>query len=121
MTVKNPHTPEPPASESAASESAASERAASEPPASGRAAHEVAHEAADEAALRGEPPAPPQGLAGRWARVTAQPEAGMSTAEYAVGTVAACAFAAVLYRVVTGGSIVSALGDLVESALGVLS
>ena len=30
-------------------------------------------------------------------------EAGMSTAEYAVGTVAACAFAAVLYRVVTGG------------------
>jgi hypothetical protein len=45
----------------------------------------------------------------------------MSTAEYAVGTVAACAFAAVLYRVVTGGSIVSALGDLVESALGVLS
>src|SRR3712207_8200457 len=35
--------------------------------------------------------------------------AGMSTAEYAVGTVAACAFAAVLYRVVTGGSIVTAL------------
>ena len=34
-------------------------------------------------------------------------DAGMSTAEYAVGTVAACAFAAVLYRVVTGGSKVS--------------
>jgi hypothetical protein len=48
-------------------------------------------------------------------------EDGMSTAEYAVGTVAACAFAAVLYRVVTGGSIVSALGDLVESALATLS
>ena len=31
----------------------------------------------------------------------------MSTAEYAVGTVAACAFAAVLYRVVTGGSVVT--------------
>ncbi|MBM7807178.1 hypothetical protein JOD57_003015 [Geodermatophilus bullaregiensis] len=60
-------------------------------------------------------------LAGRWDRVAATAEAGMSTAEYAVGTVAACAFAAVLYRVVTGGSIVSALGDLVESALGVLS
>ncbi|MGR7025131.1 DUF4244 domain-containing protein [Geodermatophilus sp. URMC 62] len=97
MTVENPHTPE--------------------PPASGRAAHEVAHGAAPQ----DEPPAPPPGPAGRWARVTAQPEAGMSTAEYAVGTVAACAFAAVLYRVVTGGSIVSALGDLVESALGVLS
>jgi hypothetical protein len=60
-------------------------------------------------------------LARRWARVRATGEAGMSTAEYAVGTVAACAFAAVLYRVVTGGSIVSALGDLVESALATLS
>jgi hypothetical protein len=45
----------------------------------------------------------------------------MSTAEYAVGTVAACAFAAVLYRVVTGGSVVDALGDLVSSALATLS
>jgi hypothetical protein len=57
----------------------------------------------------------------RWARVRATGEAGMSTAEYAVGTVAACAFAAVLYRVVTGGSIVDALGNLVESALSTLS
>ncbi|MGY1780992.1 DUF4244 domain-containing protein [Geodermatophilus sp. SYSU D01036] len=62
-----------------------------------------------------------RGLAARWTRVRATAEAGMSTAEYAVGTVAACAFAAVLYRVVTGGSVVSALGDLVESALGALS
>jgi hypothetical protein len=45
----------------------------------------------------------------------------MSTAEYAVGTVAACAFAAVLYRVVTGGSVVTALGALVERALATLS
>ncbi|SFP17866.1 Protein of unknown function [Geodermatophilus dictyosporus] len=66
-------------------------------------------------------PTPRQGPAARWRRVRAEPEAGMSTAEYAVGTVAACAFAAVLYQVVTGGSIVSALGDLVESALAVLS
>ncbi|WP_254920438.1 DUF4244 domain-containing protein [Blastococcus mobilis] len=43
------------------------------------------------------------------------------TAEYAVGTVAACAFAAVLYRVVTGSSIVTGLTDLVESALATLS
>jgi len=48
-------------------------------------------------------------------------DAGMTTAEYAVGTVAACAFAAVLYRVVTGDSVVSALGNLVESALATLS
>ena len=64
---------------------------------------------------------PTGGLRARWARVRAAGEAGMSTAEYAVGTVAACAFAAVLYRVVTGGSVVDALGDLVSSALQVLS
>ena len=66
-------------------------------------------------------PTPGQRLARRWARVRATGEAGMSTAEYAVGTVAACAFAAVLYQVVTGGSVVAALGDLVQSALSTLS
>jgi hypothetical protein len=60
-------------------------------------------------------------LTRRLAAVRATGEAGMSTAEYAVGTVAACAFAAVLYRVVTGGSIVTGLTDLVESALATLS
>ena len=60
-------------------------------------------------------------LARRWQAVRATGEAGMSTAEYAVGTVAACAFAAVLYRVVTGGSVVTGLTDLVESALATLS
>ena len=60
-------------------------------------------------------------LGRRWAALRARGEAGMSTAEYAVGTVAACAFAAVLYRVVTGGSIVTGLTDLVESALATLS
>jgi hypothetical protein len=60
-------------------------------------------------------------LARRWSRVRATAEAGMSTAEYAVGTVAACAFAAVLYRVVTGDSIVSGLGRLVQAALATLS
>ena len=57
----------------------------------------------------------------RWARLRATAEAGMSTAEYAVGTVAACAFAAVLYRVVTGGSVVTALGHLVQRALETLA
>ena len=70
------------------------------------------------------PPEPgrrPRGLAARWAVLRADAEAGMSTAEYAVGTVAACAFAAVLYRVVTGDSVVSGLDALVSSALQVLS
>jgi hypothetical protein len=57
----------------------------------------------------------------RWRRLRATAEAGMSTAEYAVGTVAACAFAAVLYRVVTGDSIVSALDALVDRALSTLA
>lgn len=57
----------------------------------------------------------------RWVRSRLVEEDGMSTAEYAVGTVAACAFAAVLYQVVTGGSVVSALGELVQSALSTLS
>jgi Protein of unknown function (DUF4244) len=60
-------------------------------------------------------------LARRWVLVMARGQAGMSTAEYAVGTVAACAFAAVLYRVVTGGSIVTALGKLITRALETLS
>ena len=61
------------------------------------------------------------GLRRRWARLGARAEAGMSTAEYAVGTVAACAFAAVLYRVVSGDSVVSGLTDLVDAALATLS
>ena len=69
-----------------------------------------------------EQPGPPRRLlARRWAAVRERAEAGMSTAEYAVGTVAACAFAAVLYRVVTGSSIVTGLTDLVERALATLS
>lgn len=47
------------------------------------------------------------------------PEAGMSTVEYAIGTIAAAAFGAVLYTVVTGGSIVDGLTALIERALSV--
>ncbi|HEX3649204.1 MAG TPA: DUF4244 domain-containing protein [Pseudonocardiaceae bacterium] len=46
-------------------------------------------------------------------------DTGMSTAEYAVGTIAAAAFAAVLYTVVTGSSVVSGLGSLISKALSV--
>ena len=44
-------------------------------------------------------------------------DGGMSTAEYAIGTVAAAAFAALLYTVVTGDSVTAALTALVERAL----
>lgn len=42
---------------------------------------------------------------------------GMSTVEYAVGTIAAAAFGAVLYTVVSGDSIPDALGGIIERAL----
>lgn len=44
---------------------------------------------------------------------------GMSTAEYAVGTVAAVAFAALLYKVVRSGAVQSALSSVIEGALGI--
>lgn len=44
-------------------------------------------------------------------------EAGMSTVEYAIGTIAAAAFGAILYGVVTGDSIVGALTNIINRAL----
>ncbi|GFH05510.1 DUF4244 domain-containing protein [Mycolicibacterium hippocampi] len=41
--------------------------------------------------------------------VLAVDDDGMSTVEYAIGTIAAAAFGAILYTVVTGDSIVGAL------------
>lgn len=52
------------------------------------------------------------GIAGQWAG-----DAGMSTAEYAVGTIAACGFAAVLYKVVTSGAVSAEMQKLIERAL----
>lgn len=42
----------------------------------------------------------------------------MNTAEYAVGTLAAVAFAGILYAVITSDNIQSALQAIVERALG---
>ncbi|MGX7729452.1 DUF4244 domain-containing protein [Rhodococcus sp. 2H158] len=63
-------------------------------------------------------------MVGNGIRATAQrlsdavaAEDGMSTAEYAIGTIAAAAFGAVLYTVVTGDNIVTALTGIVERAL----
>ncbi|MEU8513237.1 DUF4244 domain-containing protein [Kitasatospora sp. NPDC048722] len=62
---------------------------------------------------------------GRWAarrvrrvvRARGRSDAGMTTAEYAVGTLGACAFAAGLYKVVTSATVTGALTDLLERAL----
>ena len=45
------------------------------------------------------------------------PEAGMTTAEYAVGTVAACGFAALLYGIVTSSAVHELLLGIITKAL----
>ena len=55
-------------------------------------------------------------LRGRLALLVAD-ETGMSTVEYAIGTIAAAAFGAILYSVVTGDSIVGALTNIINRAL----
>ena len=64
----------------------------------------------------------PNGRGHRWyaraLRAYRHRDRGMSTAEYAVGTIAACAFAAVLYKIVTSGPVSEALQRMIERALG---
>lgn len=61
----------------------------------------------------------PRGTTGVRARLAhlRDDDAGMSTAEYAIGTIAAAAFGALLYTVVTGDSILGALTAIVQRAL----
>jgi hypothetical protein len=44
-------------------------------------------------------------------------DAGMTTAEYAVGTVAACGFGGVLYKVLTSDAVLKLLTDILRRAL----
>jgi hypothetical protein len=43
----------------------------------------------------------------------------MTTAEYAVGTVAACGFGGLLYKVLTSPEVLDMLRDLIKRALSV--
>ena len=57
-------------------------------------------------------------LIARYRRLQAEAaDAGMSTAEYAIGTLAAVAFAGVLLKVVTSGAVQSALSAVIGRAL----
>ncbi|TQK52794.1 uncharacterized protein DUF4244 [Streptomyces sp. SLBN-118] len=58
-----------------------------------------------------------RGLARRMRGDTLRSDAGMTTSEYAMGTIAACAFAAVLYKVVTSGAVSGALQSVIGKAL----
>ena len=53
-------------------------------------------------------------------RRSARADAGMTTVEYAVGTLVAAALAAVLYRIVTGQSVIDGLTNLINRAFGVV-
>ncbi|WP_308443654.1 DUF4244 domain-containing protein [Actinomyces capricornis] len=46
-------------------------------------------------------------------------EAGMATAEYAIGTLAAAAFAGLLLALIRSGSLTGMLQSIIESALSV--
>jgi hypothetical protein len=52
-----------------------------------------------------------------WRRIRVTVDAGMTTAEYAVGTVAAVAFAVVLYKIVRSDAVSSTLSGIIKSAL----
>ncbi|MEU1040225.1 DUF4244 domain-containing protein [Streptomyces sp. NPDC005907] len=52
-------------------------------------------------------------------RAAARRDAGMVTSEYAMGIIAAVAFAAVLYKVLTSGQVSGELQDIVGRALDV--
>jgi Flp pilus assembly pilin Flp len=68
------------------------------------------------------PHAAPGGVEGRTTmlkklRAMYRRDDGMTTAEYAVGLIAAVAFAGILYKVVTSGAVLSALTAIVKRAL----
>ena len=46
-----------------------------------------------------------------------RPDSGMTTAEYAVGTVAACGFGGILYKILTSDEVVKLLKDILRRAL----
>ena len=53
-------------------------------------------------------------------KVLRRSEHGMTTAEYAVGTVAACGFGGVLYKLLTSETVVELLTSVVRRAFDIL-
>ncbi|MFN2538119.1 MAG: DUF4244 domain-containing protein [Mycobacteriales bacterium] len=49
-------------------------------------------------------------------RAAGRSEDGMTTAEYAVGTVAACGFSGVLYKVITSDAVLSLVKEVITKA-----
>ena len=57
------------------------------------------------------------GVAAGWRSATS--DAGMTTAEYAVGTIAACGFGGILYKVLTSDEVSRLLRDIIRRALSI--
>lgn len=53
----------------------------------------------------------------RFSVVRGAADRGMTTAEYAVGTVAACGFAGLLFKILTSSQVQSLVTNIVERAL----
>ncbi|WP_233251437.1 DUF4244 domain-containing protein [Serinibacter arcticus] len=58
-----------------------------------------------------------EALAARWGVVTARPEAGMATAEYAIATLAAVAFAGLLLVIMRSDEVRGLLLGIIREAL----
>ncbi|MFG6199534.1 DUF4244 domain-containing protein [Nonomuraea sp. JJY05] len=70
----------------------------------------------------GPTPRPAPTRPNRWLHcATINRERGMSTAEYAVGTIAACAFAALLFKVVSSPEVQEMLKALIDRALNTVT
>lgn len=61
------------------------------------------------------------GLRRRLHQLSTSAEAGMSTAEYAVGTLAAVTFATVLIAVIKSGAVKEGLTSIIQAALSIAS
>ena len=53
----------------------------------------------------------------RWRRVRGACDVGMTTAEYAIGTLAACGFAALLVSILRSGAVRALLTSVIQRAL----
>jgi hypothetical protein len=58
-------------------------------------------------------------MVGRRVRLLRRADEGMTTAEYAVGTDAACGFGGNLYKLLTSDTVRSMLKDIIERALSI--
>ncbi len=58
----------------------------------------------------------PAAVAARLTPAGRPDDAGMTTAEYAVGTVAACGFGGILYKVITSGAVLELITGVISKA-----